>query len=389
MDCSYTAFSDTVIFISRLHRIICLGTLYLLTLLTTHELRKTLSAVIQKIIFSFLILFIFIGGIEITLRVIDIDLYQKNQFFHVNRDIDFPDVYKKDQNLFWKFRTSQTINSKAFSDITYHINSDDFRGKELTDKKGLRILALGNSCTFGWGVDQKYIWTTLLEQKLRTTFPNKNIEIINAGVPGYSSFQGMNYFKNELIEKVQPDIVLIMFGWNDQWAAGKNISDAEQQMPNMIILGLQNLFSKFKFYQFFRKIILSTTEKQKTVPLDKQSGKKRVSVAEFNDNLKSIIRAAKEKSIIPILMVPPVASVENYFKGKISKFHNQHKRYQDQIINSAKYEDIHYINHQPNFDLYNDLFDNPNDDPIHFNIKGQKVFTETIETVLIPLIDSL
>ncbi len=60
-----------------------------------------------------------------------------------------------------------------------------------------------------------------------------------------------------------------------------------------------------------------------------------------------------------------------------------------QLTVSAKYEDIHYINHQPNFDLYNDLFDNPNDDPIHFNIKGQKVFAETIETVLIPLIDSL
>lgn len=339
-----------------------------------------------KLIFSFLILFIFIGGLEMTLRIIDIDLYQKNQFFPINRDIDFPDVYKKDQNLFWRFHTNQTINSKAFSDITYNINSDGLRGKELTEKKGIRILALGNSCTFGWGVAKEHTWTTLLEQQLQTAFPNNNIDVINAGVPGYSSFQGMNYFKNELITKVEPDIVLMMFGWNDQWSAGKNITDAEQQMPNMLILGLQNIFSKMKFYQLFRKLILSTTEKQEVVALDKQSGKKRVSVLEFKNNLQSIIRAAKDNSITPVLMVPPVASVENYFKGQISKFHNQHARYQKQVINSAKYEDINYINHQPNFDLHNDLFDNPNDDPIHFNIKGQKVFSESIETVLIPLL---
>ena len=39
--------------------------------------------------------------------------------------------------------------------------------------------------------------------------------------------------------------------------------------------------------------------------------------------------------------------------------------------------------------LHNDLFDNPNDDPIHFNNKGQKVFTESIESAIIPLIKTL
>ena len=144
-----------------------------------------------------------------------------------------------------------------------------------------------------------------------------------------------------------------------------------------------------KFYQLFRKIILSTTEKKESIALDAQKGKKRVSVSEFKDNLRSIVRSAKENSITPILMVPPVASINNYFKGQISKFHTQHLRYQEEVIKSAKYEDIPYINHQTNFDLHNDLFDNPNDDPIHFNIKGQTVFSESIEQVLIPLIQSL
>lgn len=343
-----------------------------------------------KIVFSLIVLLVFVGAFESVLSFVNIDLYEKNQFFPINRDIDFPEVYKKDKNLFWRFRPNQTINSRAFSDITYKINSDGFRGVELSNNKvDIKILALGNSCTFGWGVAQNNVWTTLLEQQLQTSMPSKKIEVINAGVPGYSSFQGKNYFINELIEKIQPDIVLIMFGWNDQWPAGKNIADAEQKLPNSIVLGVQNKLSKMKMYQFWRKVILSTTEKQETVPLDKQAGKRRVSLVEFRENLQEIIRAAKANNITPILMVPPVASVENYFPGKTSRLHAQHYRYQNQIINTAKYENILVIDHQPIFNQYNDLYDNPNDDPIHFNIKGNYIFSKTILNNLFPVVNSL
>ena len=331
-------------------------------------------------------LFIFIGGIEAVLRLAEIDLYKKNQFFPINRDIDFPEVYKKDQNLFWRFRTDQLIDSKSFSNITYRINSDGMRGDEiLNEKKGLRILAIGNSCTFGWGVRQEEIWTTKLKNELSKTIPNKNIEIINCGVPGYSSHQGRKYFEQELL-KYKPDIILVMFGWNDQWTAGKNISDAEQEAPNIIIISLQNIFSKLKIYQLFRKIILSTTEKEQVIPLDQVTGKRRVSQKEFFLNLRSIVKTAKENSITAILMVPPVASIENYFPEKTSRFHKNHLSYQQQVISAAKYEDILFVDHQLTFDKYDDLFSNPSDDPIHFNSKGHSVFTDAVKETLIPII---
>lgn len=341
-----------------------------------------------KLIFSLSILIVFIGCFEVLLRIVDPDLYQKNQFFPLNRDIDFPDVYKKDQHLFWRFRPNQIIDSKAFSDITYHINSDGMRGDEINKtKEGLRIIALGNSCTFGWGVRHEKIWTTLVQYQLQSQLGTP-VEVINCGVPGYSSFQGKLYFENELL-KYNPDIVLVMFGWNDQWTAGKGISDAEQEPPNILIITTQNLLSKLKVYQFFRKIFLSMTEKEEKISPDNMTGKRRVSRSEFENNLRSIVRTAKEHNIIPVLLVPPVASLQNYHLGSASRFHQQHKSYQDKVKTAAKYEDVTCIDEQIPFDRYNNLFTNPANDPIHFNANGHAVFAKTVVDTLLPIIERL
>jgi len=76
-----------------------------------------------KLLGSLLPLVFPLVGAEFALRVIGADSYYKNQFFPVNRDIDFMDVYRRDPELFWRFRENRTINSDRFSNISYRINS--------------------------------------------------------------------------------------------------------------------------------------------------------------------------------------------------------------------------------------------------------------------------
>jgi len=326
-----------------------------------------------------LLLFLFIS--EFALRAMDTDFYYKNQFFPVNRDIDFTEVYKKDCDLFWRFRENQKISSRRFSYIDYQINSSGLRGPEIQkDKPDLRILALGNSCTFGWGVPYEQTWVSLL-QNLIEKKEDIQTEVICAGVPGYSSHQGKIFFEKELLG-LEPDIVLIMFGWNDQWSAGQGITDAEQETPSEWIIYIHNLLSPLKLYQAVRKIILTMCDDEKKAEIGDLSSTCRVGIDQFYMNLRSIVRTAQNNNIQPILLIPPVASLGIYIDADSSPLHAKHKRYQNEIRRLGQKENVPVVDLQTLFDNYNTLFDDAYSDPVHFNAQGHGVAALTIDSII-------
>lgn len=74
----------------------------------------------------------------------------------------------------------------------------------------LRILALGNAFTMPEGVDYEQSWTQLLQATLRRCLAPRTVEVINAGVTGYSATQKLPQFR-ELSALYQPDIVIEQF----------------------------------------------------------------------------------------------------------------------------------------------------------------------------------
>ncbi len=340
------------------------------------------APVYVKLLLAILSVVLFLGVAELALRLLDANFYYKNQFVPVNRDIDFPEVYKRDPDLFWRFRPNMTTHSRQFSYLDYHINSLGMRGNEITNpKRGYRILALGNSCTFGWGVPQQNIWSVGLQQLLQNRIPGRVFEVANAGVPGYSSFQGKLYFKELL--SLKPDMVLIMFAWNDHAPAGKGICDVDQRMPNRAVLWLQNMFGELKLYQLMRKLILTATEKQEQVPLDRLTGPRRVPLDQFSDNLKEIIQTARSNGVVPILIVPPIASLNNYFAtGTVSDLHSLHATYQAEIRRVGQYYKVPVVDLQSTFDKFNELYDDAKGDCTHFNAKGHVVAAESVADVV-------
>src|SRR5262249_31244378 len=71
-----------------------------------------------------------------------------------------------------------------------------------------RILVLGDSVVWCWGVEQDACFTERLEAVLPDT------DVINAGVPGYSSAQEMLFYEREG-RRYRPDLVLLVVVPND------------------------------------------------------------------------------------------------------------------------------------------------------------------------------
>ncbi len=339
-----------------------------------------------RLVGALLSIIIFLALAELVLAIIQPNLYHRNQFFPSNRDIDFPEVYQRDARLMWRFRPSITTTSRLFSDLDYTINSSGIRGPEITEpKRGYRIVALGNSCTFGWGVAFEDTWTHQLEGMLNKQLPEVAIEVINAGVPGYSSHQGKQYLEGELFS-LEPDMVLVMLGFNDHYPAGRGKTDSEQKLDNSLLIGAQNMLARLRLYRLIRKAFLSLSSDDAPARLDDIHGVKRVSLPEYFTNLREIIRLCRENGVQPVLLQPPIASLENYFDGAVSDFHRLHEFYQHEMVRASQYETAALVDLQHTFDGHHTLFDNATNDPIHFNKEGHRVAARAIAETVAPLI---
>ncbi|MBW2196229.1 MAG: hypothetical protein JRF37_12060, partial [Deltaproteobacteria bacterium] len=92
-------------------------------------------------------------------------------------------------------------------------------------EKGARYLFIGSSITFGWGVPAQKAFAEIVRRELDKAFSELAFDVINAGVPGYSSYQGLNYLK-KILPRYQPDLVIAEFGINDgTMATGKMDKD--------------------------------------------------------------------------------------------------------------------------------------------------------------------
>ncbi len=94
-------------------------------------------------------------------------------------------------------------------------NSDGFRGDDFQPKPHdrLRIVTLGDSSTFGWGVDEADTYQQLLLERLRR-WQGERIEIVNLGMPGHNSRHGREVMQRYAL-RLEPDLLIISYGAND------------------------------------------------------------------------------------------------------------------------------------------------------------------------------
>lgn len=134
--------------------------------------------------------------------------------------------------------------------VTY--NERGLRDRPILSKAEgeYRILALGDSVTFGWGVDQDKTFPVRLEQSLQDQL-HRPVRVINSGVAGYNTVQEVTYFKQEGI-LLQPDLVILTYVQNDIeefHAFNSNQLVTMSDQSNSIIGRVQALVGKLWLYR--------------------------------------------------------------------------------------------------------------------------------------------
>ena len=123
-----------------------------------------------------------------------------------------------------------------FQRVRVQTNSCGMRSPERTVEKAegsIRIALLGDSFAFGWGVEQDRTFARVLEKRLNQIYGEAvHFEVLNFGVPGYSTFQQVELLEEKGLD-FSPDIVLVYFVENDFGLPFfiKNVHKKGEMMP--------------------------------------------------------------------------------------------------------------------------------------------------------------
>jgi lysophospholipase L1-like esterase len=104
-----------------------------------------------------------------------------------------------------------------FQGKSFSVNSLGMRDRErraAKDPGTFRILVLGDSHTFGWGVAQDEPYPAVLERLLNAVTSSCRFEVWNLGVPGYNTVMEVERFATKATE-YDPDMVVINYVHND------------------------------------------------------------------------------------------------------------------------------------------------------------------------------
>jgi lysophospholipase L1-like esterase len=147
-------------------------------------------------------------------------------------DLEFPNQLKAtrfDRERDW--RLAENLKDLPWCGTPVTTNADGIRmDGPLRPKRAntLRIVCLGDSVTFGYGVPfywegkwnaEDKAYPAVMEASLRASVAGRNVEVISLACPGYTSEQGRLWYA-DLAARLEADIVTACFGRNDVMSFG-------------------------------------------------------------------------------------------------------------------------------------------------------------------------
>lgn len=164
-----------------------------------------------------------------------------------------PVIGELDPILGYKLKATVTaVHKTGEFDTIVRTNAEGYRSASIPYSKGnkSRILFLGDSFTYGWGVNEEERFSDSIAQNL-------DVEMLNAGVPGYKLSNILAHYEAEGY-KYNPNIVVLAYNLR---TGTPNINSGEYDVVNGTLVKkplyvptlknqIKNIVSHFPLYPF-------------------------------------------------------------------------------------------------------------------------------------------
>jgi lysophospholipase L1-like esterase len=242
----------------------------------------------------------------------------------------------------------------------FRINSKGFVGPEFDDqpRPGVyRIIALGDSCTFGTGLWQSN-YSSILERLVNREAPSRRFEVINAGIEGYNSTFALSRIRDELL-RYGPHLVIIYIGWNDLMKTDpEHASRVDEYSWLAELLDWSYLIKAYKRLLFvnLRPLLLRPSSAED--PGDARAFDSFVP-ARYRSNLEGMIRLLRRHGVEVLLVTLPTVARPGmtgedlrragvffpYFAGAygVSRLLSLHRAYNRTIVEVGRREGVEVV----------------------------------------------
>ena len=311
---------------------------------------------------------------------------------------EITDLFRPDPELFWRLQPGSDFGELVAElydgepeTESLLINDAGYRGPLARDPRpggSLRVAVLGDSVAFGFGSEA---WPEILERRLATRFPDREVEVLNFGVPGYASVQGARQLDSD-VAGLRPDIVVIAYGWNDHWLAKGGLQDIERRLPSPARARLRLGLARIRIVQAAHLLASGLGP-----PRAADTETRRVSPGTFRESWTRMIRRSREIGAVPVALALPSGLivegfpsylVESGFTPSASEAIRDHALYADLIAQTPHGERAAFLDLRPVFE-HDDGTPRTEwffDDRIHPRVEGSQAMAAAVEARIVELL---
>ncbi|WP_165234312.1 SGNH/GDSL hydrolase family protein [Aquisphaera insulae] len=277
------------------------------------------------------------------------------------------DVHREpDPILLWRPVAHKPYNAQHFKGPILEVPKPD--GK-------IRILCYGDSLTDG---PPRGDWPARLHRLLaeRPASPAASYEVVNAGVSGYSSHQGLLRFLQD-VDRFQPNLVVVSYGWNDA-AQASGPSDREFRPPSWPMVSLQRAMVRYRtslVLTYYLKRLIAEPPRQVDGPFHP-----RVTVEEYVANLDRFRAESLARGIPIVFLTRPHQAAPEVLR-RSGNWRSHVPDYNEALVSWAREQDQAVIDIQRAFrERPSSLFS----DECHFVPDGYQIMAELVYEGLFP-----